>query len=421
MNGFTNTILTLLLSWLKALFNSLWRLFTSESGGSIYSFLSNHWKTIFLILCVGGFVLDRVVYFIRWRPYYVWSSRLHRLHRLRGARGDTADTQAPAYASKPETPAPQPAMEPPERPAYADASTQTAVYQPAQAFYAPITSVQPQASTFAPPAEVDAAAPFLGTQIQKQGVQPIFVEHAPAFVPHAEHPDDYAQATVHYAPIAQSIPKEHVPYHQPYVPPHDLEPVFDEELGSWEQSAALVRPLAQSAYRDPAEGMTRTFGSSKPEPVDYIRDMQAGFAPMLPPEQLYAPLRAAQPTMEPLVAPSQSGPIHPGLDSNAFRHSFGLSPAKSLSMGEMEADEPAMQAAAHVPTFMPYAPGQGTAAVQQRRNPFAGFAKKARSLVGVENEDHRATIHDLQPTVDMRTAFHEPVYPKQNENESSDL
>ncbi|MEG0996561.1 MAG: hypothetical protein RSH26_06325, partial [Clostridia bacterium] len=78
MNGFTNTILTLLLSWLKALFNSLWRLFTSESGGSIYSFLSNHWKTIFLILCVGGFVLDRVIYFIRWRPYYVWSSRLHR-------------------------------------------------------------------------------------------------------------------------------------------------------------------------------------------------------------------------------------------------------------------------------------------------------------------------------------------------------
>ncbi|MEG2481421.1 MAG: hypothetical protein RSB06_05275, partial [Clostridia bacterium] len=54
------------------------------------------------------------------------------------------------------------------------------------------------------------------------------------------------------------------------------------------------------------------------------------------------------------------------------------------------------------------------------RNPFANIAKKARDLVGVENEDQRPTIHDLQPAVDMRTAFHKPVYPKPKDMQGGD-
>ena len=86
MNGFANAILTLLLSWMRVLVNDLWRLLSSEDAGLFYRFLAANWKVIVLILCAGGFVIDRIVYLIRWRPYYVWSSRLGRLKRARAAR-----------------------------------------------------------------------------------------------------------------------------------------------------------------------------------------------------------------------------------------------------------------------------------------------------------------------------------------------
>lgn len=89
MNGFANAILTLLLSWMRVLVNDLWRLLSSEDAGLFYRFLAANWKVIVLILCAGGFVIDRIIYLIRWRPYYVWSSRLGRLQACacRPARG----------------------------------------------------------------------------------------------------------------------------------------------------------------------------------------------------------------------------------------------------------------------------------------------------------------------------------------------
>ena len=86
MNGFANAILTLLLSWMRVLVNDLWRLLSSEDAGIFYRFLAANWKMIVLILCAGGFVIDRIVYLIRWRPYYVWSSKLGRLRRRRAGR-----------------------------------------------------------------------------------------------------------------------------------------------------------------------------------------------------------------------------------------------------------------------------------------------------------------------------------------------
>ena len=97
MNGFANAILTLLLSWMRVLVNDLWRLLSSEDAGLFYRFLAANWKVIVLILCAGGFVIDRIIYLIRWRPYYVWSSRLGRLKRARTARhGDVYPEEEPS-------------------------------------------------------------------------------------------------------------------------------------------------------------------------------------------------------------------------------------------------------------------------------------------------------------------------------------
>ena len=42
----------------------------------------------------------------------------------------------------------------------------------------------------------------------------------------------------------------------------------------------------------------------------------------------------------------------------------------------------------------------------------ASFAKRARELVRVSDEDNQPTIRDLQPTANIKTAFHSPVLPK---------
>ncbi len=393
MNGFTNTILSLLLGWLRTLANSFWKLLNSDGGGGFFSFLSANWKTLAVILCIGGFVTDRIIYLIRWRPYYVWSSRLNRLRR--GRRADDAPEAGPGGV-----PEPGPVAPPDPEGGFAE----TAVLPPANPYMRPDPAPAPG---FAPQRPIRSAQ-------SPSAPQPDFAAGQPGF----------AQATVHYAPIAKSIPKDHTPYHRPYEPPANLEPVFDDDLGGWAEGETLVRPLSQDAAQNPARGMADTFGMPRPEPVDYLRDMQAGFAPPLPPEELYAP-RADNP-----VPAASKGPVHPGLDSAAFRQSFGLGPAGSLPgdrLGEEEADamdagdEPdVLQVSA--PAFMPYGQAKAEAELKpaRLRNPLASIAKKARDLVGSEDEEHKPTIHDLQSTVDMRTAFHEPVYPKPKDHKGGE-
>lgn len=75
MNGFTNSILSILLGWLRLLIGQIWAALNSESGSRMLSFLQNHWKWLVLCLAAGGFLADRLVYFLRWRPDIVWRTR----------------------------------------------------------------------------------------------------------------------------------------------------------------------------------------------------------------------------------------------------------------------------------------------------------------------------------------------------------
>ena len=75
MNGFTNSILSLLLSWIRLLIGQIWAALNSENGSRALSFLQSNWKFLVVCLAVGGFVADRLVYFLRWRPDTVWRNR----------------------------------------------------------------------------------------------------------------------------------------------------------------------------------------------------------------------------------------------------------------------------------------------------------------------------------------------------------
>ncbi len=75
MNSFTNTILSLLLGWLRTLLNVARDFISSDQSTAFFDFFRNNWRILFLILCLGGFALDKIVYLIRWRPSPIWIRR----------------------------------------------------------------------------------------------------------------------------------------------------------------------------------------------------------------------------------------------------------------------------------------------------------------------------------------------------------
>lgn len=295
MNGFANSLLSILLSWIRALVSNIWTIINSEDGGTVYRFLAGNWMMLLLILLAGGFVIDRIVYLLRWRPHYVWLSRLD--HLRRGKR----------RKNEPETVFPTDPVP--------EIAAQTAVYQP---------------------------------------------------VP---------SPTIAYAPARQANAAPAEAYTQIYAPPSE-ELLFDEPVMQW-QEEAWQTPEAPSA-----------------DPNAYYRDVQSGFAPAISPEQLYAPRTRSS-------AADYQQPVHPGLDDEAFRQSFGL-----------QEEEPQPVPVMRAPAFRPFTVKTEDTAPVRPQSTLSRLARGARSLVGVDDEDQPLTIRDLHSTVDVSQAFHEPVYPQ---------
>ena len=78
MGSFANTLFQLMLGWMQGIVSSVWSAFTSENGGSFFTWLGNHWIPIVLVLCAAGLIADLTVYLVRWKPYRVWRSFFHR-------------------------------------------------------------------------------------------------------------------------------------------------------------------------------------------------------------------------------------------------------------------------------------------------------------------------------------------------------
>ncbi|MBN1776744.1 MAG: hypothetical protein JW811_01355 [Clostridiales bacterium] len=82
MNSFTNTILTLLLGWLRTLLNAARDFVSSDSSTVFFNFFRDNWRVLFLVLCIVGFALDIIVYLVRWRPRPLWRRRRARRVRV---------------------------------------------------------------------------------------------------------------------------------------------------------------------------------------------------------------------------------------------------------------------------------------------------------------------------------------------------
>ena len=301
MNGFVNTILSVMFSWIRALISNIWTVLSSEDGGALFQFLSSHWLTMVVVLCVVCVLVDGLVYFFRWRPDYVWASKWRRLRRRRSRRAEEAPGEP---------------------------------MQPQEAFYA----YQPTQET----------APAMAYAPLQPAAQPTQVW------------------TAHMQEAVE-------------------EPVFDEALWDSEE-------LPEDDWQVDAPA----YGAPQPEPLAYFRDVQAGFAPAIPPEQLYAPSSNYQPQPEP-----EAAPVHPGLDEETVRQSMGLEES-----GANPYASPVMRAPVFRPFTVTHEPEE-----PEVQTAFQRFAQRARDFMAMD-ESERKTIRDLQSNVDVSKAFHEPVYPQ---------
>ena len=316
MNSFANSILSFLLSWIRALAANLWGMVNSEDGGALYQFLASNWLWILLVLCIGGWIADRIIYFFRWRPHYVWLSRLDHKHRKRLQKKSSTQPDS----------------------SHAD--------DPAAAFAFSRTDQ---------PVNLSAT----GTQSTSASVQPF-----PTFAPTMHYAP---QQTRRYAPQAADWKLE------------DSAVRWDEAEPAFEAPAYEAQPPAQSS-------------------MAYSRDVQAGFAPAVSPEQLYAPRRRS-------VSDPAAAPVHPGLNEDLFRQNIGLE-----AQGEVpDLRAPVVQA----PVFRPFTAVQTETEPVKTPGAFSRLARRARDLVGIADEENTPTIRDLQSNVDVSNAFHEPVYPQQ--------
>ena len=187
MNGLANAILTLLLGWLRSIVDRVWSLINSDSGSRFLGFLSENWLTILLVLGAGGFVLDKIIYLIRWRPFSV--RRRRREQQELAESGDGYWPQQPAYpqavpaAASAYAPAPVQEAQPPvdqpvawDAPSYdvpEPAADQTAVYsRPVvdhNAYRPPLESIDPVFDDQAAWADSDA---LVNEPVYSQPVSP---------------------------------------------------------------------------------------------------------------------------------------------------------------------------------------------------------------------------------------------------------
>jgi len=361
MNGFTSAILSLLLGWLRALLDQFWRLLSSESGGTFLPFLSLHWKTVFIVLCAGGFVLDRLIFFFRWRPDYVWSTKLGRLKR----RFSHSHKQKPMYS-----------------PDFADD------------WGAPPYTPVPHETLHNPPMPYEAALP--------QGSPDVYDSYA------LEERDAFSYIPVDsvqdFAPLANQSQNSN----EFASLPGDVRPVFDDPVEDWdgysETSGLTYAPMStyEEPYEHPAQDLPSAFGEARPEPRGYHVDM-AGFTPSSP--------SGEQPSNR--TAPTIGELVHPGLNLDTFHQNIGLFMEDQTS-GEFPPKEPLLKPVVNFPntTYVPYYQATEPATDHRSKGALSSFAKKARNLVSIDNESNPLTIRDIQIPVNVKTAFHPPVMPR---------
>lgn len=95
MGSFANALFSVLLGWLRNIASWLWQLVTSADAGAWMGWVLENWVPLTVLLCLGGLLVDLLVYLIRWQPYRVWRSFFRRDREDNGDEPEETEDAAP--------------------------------------------------------------------------------------------------------------------------------------------------------------------------------------------------------------------------------------------------------------------------------------------------------------------------------------
>ena len=393
MRGFAQTLFNALLGWIRTLVEGVWNILFSSDAQQWLKWVGDNWMVLFVFLCLCGVALDYIVWFFRWRPYYVWSSSVRRMRRFFGGGKPQADEkQARMNPAKNQTSyagyrrRPEPADQQPEEPAYADAG-----YEEEYAW-----------------------------QDEQYAVEPLYVE----------------ESVFEQVPIYEPAPA----YQQPATAyQQQATTVFSKPSAS--ADTILARPRKADYHEQYVRRFARPQQELPPEPA--YEPMQQDTWPE--PVQPYEPAYDAAPQEEywaPEITPdTASQPIHPGIDYQALSRQYGWQVDKAEG-GQPPAVQPGRNQPEEMPSdpnwdfsgldsFAPYrAPevpkpnGQRPERTERAKKPksdgspmnkmrsgLSRIAQRASKVLTVDDDQAGKLIDGLPPPIDKRRAFHAPVYP----------
>ncbi|MGN0773810.1 MAG: hypothetical protein ACI4MP_08505 [Candidatus Ventricola sp.] len=97
MGTLTDSLFTVLMSWVRGLVNALWALFSSDHTTAL-EFLGKNWLLIAAVLIAAGLVIDWIIWLLRWQPYHLWAQRARRLLHMEEPE-DEEEAPAKAHAA----------------------------------------------------------------------------------------------------------------------------------------------------------------------------------------------------------------------------------------------------------------------------------------------------------------------------------
>lgn len=98
MGTLADSLFTVLMSWVRALVNALWALFSADHT-TVLEFLGKHWLMIAVVLIAAGLVIDWIIWLLRWQPYHLWAQRARRLLRIESGEDEEEEEELRAHAA----------------------------------------------------------------------------------------------------------------------------------------------------------------------------------------------------------------------------------------------------------------------------------------------------------------------------------
>jgi hypothetical protein len=387
MRGFAQTLFNALLGWIRMLVEAVWSLLFSDGTKAWLTWIGNNWLALVVLLCLIGVAIDYLIWFVRWRPYYVWGAKMRRFGRIFGiGRKDREMPQAPVRAARS-------SYAPPPAPLTVED------FEPEQAYPEPVKA-------YPGPAWEDAV-----WEEQDEASLPDTIHARPR---KADLKEQYIRRFAR--PASESVPEEQE-YTQPY----------GAGASSWENgpeeylAEAVAEPApAQEEYppEDWAEAPSdmsseNSLSDTLPEETSPFWD--DGTLPKTPPAQ-------------------KEERIHPGIDYQELSRKYGwhvpMQQAGQAPTDEQEEQEQTWDSGG-LENFAPYRPPAPPPAAEPRprnerarkskqertpiekvRNSLLGRAvKRAGKVLTVDDEESGKLLDGLPPPIDKRRAFHAPVYP----------